>query len=145
MADPVVRADPVLRRHVAVGAAVVAAALVGGFIGVGIWRDSLEALGHESPSAAAEQAERGLRVATIGIGALALMAALHVYRLARRVRDEGRWPPQGMRVVRDTRVIVGQAARRLGVLGMVMAGVLVLLGLLIPLLMRVAISPVFAA
>ncbi len=145
MADPVVRADPVLRRHAGVVVAVVAAAILGGFIGVGVWRDSLEALGRESPSAAAEQAERGLRVATIGIGALALMGALHVYRLARRVRDEGRWPPQGMRVVRDTRVIAGQAARRLGVLGMVMAGLLLALGLLIPLLMRVALSPVFAA
>jgi hypothetical protein len=145
MPDPLVRADPVLRRHVGVAVAVVAAAIVGGFIGVGVWRDSLEALGRESPSAAAEQAERGLRVATIGIGALALMGALHVYRLARRVRDEGRWPPQGMRVIRDTRVIVGQAARRLGVLGMVMAGLLVALGLLIPLLIRVAVSPVFAA
>jgi ABC-type Fe3+ transport system permease subunit len=145
MSGPVVRADPVLRRHVGVAVAVVAAAVLGGFIGVGVWRDSLEALGRESPSAAAEQAERGLRVATIGIGALALICALYVYRLARRVRDEGRWPPQGMRVIRDTRVIAGQAARRLGVLGMVMAGLLVALGLLIPLLIRVAISPVFAA
>lgn len=145
MAGPLVRADPVLRRHVGVGIAVVAAAALGCIVGVGMWRDSLEALGRESPSAAAEQAERGLRVATIGIGALALMGALHVYRLARRVRDEGRWPPHGMRVIRDTRVIAGQAARRLGVLGMVMAGLLVLLGLVIPLLMRIALSPVFAA
>jgi hypothetical protein len=145
MAGPVIRADPVLRRQFVVGGAVVAATIVAGLVGVGMWRDSLEALGRESPSDAAAQAEQGLRLATIGIGALAMMAALQVFRLARRVRDERRWPPAGMRVFRDTRVIAGEAAGRLALFGMVMAGVLVLLGLLVPLLMRVAVNPVFAA
>jgi hypothetical protein len=145
MADPVVRADPVLRRHLGVGSAVVVAALIGVVIGVSAWRHSLEERGRESPSAAAEQAERALRVATIGVGAIALMGARIVFRLARRIRDESRWPPDGMRVVRDTRVVVGQAARRLGLLGMVMAGVLILLGLLFPLLMRAVLQPVIAA
>lgn len=145
MAGPVVPADPAFRRQIVVGGAVVAATIVAGLVGVGLWRDSLEALGRESPSAAAAQAEQGLRLATIGIGALAMMAALQVFRLARRVRDERRWPPAGMRVFRNTRVIAGEAARRLALLGMVMAGVLVLLGLLVPLLMRLAVTPTFPA
>lgn len=141
----VVRADPALRRRLVVGGAVILASILAGLLGVDLWRQSLIDLGRESPAAAAAQAERGLRLATIGIGALALVGALRLYRLARRVREERRWPPAGMRVVRDTRVVAGDAARRLGLLGLVMAGVLVLLALTVPLLLRLALSPLVPA
>lgn len=43
-----------------------------------------------------------------------LLASVWAWRLGTRVLDEGRFPPQGMKVVRDTVVVLGVQARRRG-------------------------------
>ena len=40
--------------------------------------------------------------------------AYYIYKVAQRVKTSQRFPPQGMVVIRDTQVLVGEAARHRG-------------------------------
>jgi hypothetical protein len=54
----------------------------------------------------------------------ALAMAAYLWRLGHRTIESDRYPPPGLRVVRDTRVVIGPAARRVGRVVQVAASVL---------------------
>ncbi|MEX0907389.1 MAG: hypothetical protein WD054_03585, partial [Gemmatimonadota bacterium] len=51
-------------------------------------------------------------IAVLGAGVIA--SGLNMVGIGTRVVRSGRFPPEGMRVLRDTRVVTGRGARALG-------------------------------
>jgi len=56
---------------------------------------------------------RGIGGALLAAGLCLLLLAGHALRQARRIAADGRWPPAGMRMLRDTPVRRGAAALRI--------------------------------
>ncbi len=111
--DRMARADPQARRLAAVVAVVMLA--VGGVL---LWllearlRD-IRKLVEENPAAAAEQAlQIAAWVAWAG-GAGLVGLGVWLWRLGRRINRTGRYPPPGMKLVRNTRIRTGRQARNL--------------------------------
>jgi len=57
---------------------------------------------------------RFIRALLIVVFASALPMAFYMYRFGRRILRSGQFPPPGTRVIRDTEIIEGGAARRKG-------------------------------
>ena len=83
--------------------------------------------------------ERFLSRAEFVLGGIALCTAaslfalaIWIWRLSTRVRSEGRFPPRGVKVVRDTRILRDREARRYASLGYGLATMIALLGLSAP-------------
>lgn len=78
------------------------------------------------------EAKRSLAAAlawSIGAACIVILAAAaHAWRLGARVRGASRFPPPGMRVIRDTVVLHGPVAGRRGTLLQALAVALVLCG-----------------
>jgi len=62
-----------------------------------------------------------------------LAAAAYVARYCFTALSSGLWPPPGVRAALDGRVLAGAAARRMAALGLLLAAVLALAGLILPL------------
>jgi hypothetical protein len=115
--QPILRADPVARRR---AIAIVSVSAVLGVAAL-LWVESILA---EVTALADEDLKRALLVAARLLkslslfGALALLgAAAQLYRISMKVMQERRYPPVGMAVVRDTRLLEGDVAVRLGRFG----------------------------
>jgi hypothetical protein len=124
----VVPADPALRRRalfVAVGAIV-----PGGFLAWKLERWLL-ASAPGDPGAA----RMALWLATGVASALTFAAAVYVAWIALRILRARRFPPPGMRVMRDTPVRIGGAARVLGWAGLACAAVILAAAAVLPLLL----------
>ena len=123
----VVRADPAMRRTaLVVGGGVVAALVVAvlsapGFLG------SLSTLSQASPA----EAVLWLAAFAVPIVALTVVAGVDAMRRSLSAWREGRFPPRGMRVLRDTPVIEGPVARAIGVLGCTLGATLLVAALLL--------------
>ena len=111
MEDEIVRADNRLRRRVQWLAGFVT---VGGLITLAILYSNLRGindLADEDLDAAVDQA---VRLATV-IGWITGLSFVGIgvwfLRLARRIRRSGRFPPPGMKVIKDTPVKTGTRAR----------------------------------
>jgi len=127
MTDPdpeIVPADPTLRRWVLIALAVAIPAgipLIQFFSGKLSDYKALAATDIEGAIAGIRELIRYL----IGINAaVTVAAATYFLLLARRVLGSGRFPPPGMRVIRDARIRRGRLARGLGWLLVLLAGVL---------------------
>ena len=109
----IVRADAAMRRTaLVVGSGVVVALIVAilsapGFLG------SLSTLSQASP----EEAIAWLAAFVVPIVTLTVVAGVDATRRSLSTYRESRFPPHGMRVLRDTPVVEGRPARALGVLG----------------------------
>jgi len=57
---------------------------------------------------------RSVLVALAGLGCGTGAFGVHAFRLGRRVMREQRYPPKGLRVIRDTRVVEGRVAELVG-------------------------------
>jgi hypothetical protein len=110
----VLRADPAARRRA------LAIVVVGGALGLLAiewllpWaRGQIEQAVYEGglpKSAVCKSVLVVLMLVATSVGAF----GVYVFRFGRRVAREERFPPDGMKVVRDTRVLHGRAARVLG-------------------------------
>jgi hypothetical protein len=93
----------------------VAAFVVLGIAAFVTFRDWLSDVSRLAP----ELALRSVAIALLGVSALALLTlfalAAHLWRLGARAQAARRYPPPGMRVIRDTRVRVNESAARQGV------------------------------
>lgn len=122
-------ADPVLRRRTLV---LLAIGVVLAAVGVR-WLDAhlrgLLVLARNSPHEAAEDALAASRVAlaalVLGVSAL----AAYLGRLSWRTLRGGRYPPAGVAVINDTRILRDAEARRYGRWGLCLAALLWLAGL----------------
>lgn len=94
--------------------------------------EDIMAASEDNPEQAVRQVFNLLRLST-GLTGLGLLGfAFYVGRFSLRVLSEDRYPPSGTKVARDTRVLTGARARLRGRLGLVLAGLVMLLGLLVP-------------
>ena len=121
----IVPGDPALRRTaLAVGLGVVVALLVAIVSAPGLF-ESLSALSQASPG------EAVLWFAAFVTPIFALASAVGVDALRRSLATlrERRFPPPGMRVLRDTPVIRGRQARVLGILGCTLGATLLVAAL----------------
>ncbi len=126
MTTEILRADLRLRRTtivVLVLAALLALALVFAFQG---WMTRM-ADGLPTQQLI-EHLRRGIGFAAIGSGLCVLLLAGYAASMARRVRNQRRWPLSGARVLRDTPVKRDEAAIRIGRLLDIVAFVLILVG-----------------
>jgi hypothetical protein len=121
-----VRADP-RTRWIAL-AAVVGIAIAGG-VAIG-WLTPLLTRAAEQgalgPLPAGTRSLCWLFLGLVTLMALPVVAfGVHAIRLGKRVRMQGRFPPIEMRVVRDTRVLVGPSAQLVGKGQIVIGAVLI--------------------
>ncbi|MGK7910413.1 MAG: hypothetical protein AB4050_02865 [Synechococcus sp.] len=107
-AMPIQKADPELRRTVLLGLVGVA---VLGYVARqwGLPR-VMEAISDQAPA----QAVRSLQAMAILAFAPMLPIAYCIHKLARRVKTSQRFPPPGMAVIRDTKILTGETAKHLG-------------------------------
>lgn len=117
-------ADPEARRRALLVVAV--AAVVGlGLVGwLSLETARIEALFALDQEAAGRQARNLFLGVTWAAAAVALLAAVVIWRIAMEVRCSGRYPPPGARVLRDTMVRTGEQAARIARVGFVTAGLL---------------------
>jgi hypothetical protein len=106
---PTQPADPALRRRTWLLVALVLAVSSMGFFWLQAWIADLES---RPPPAALAALLSALRICTVGIVVLLVGCALYLWSFARRVARDGRFPPRGQRVIRDTPILEGTAARR---------------------------------
>lgn len=106
-------ADPAARRRLVIVVLVVAAVGVAGHFALESW---LGRLREEDPAQALPQLVAMLLWTAGATSVLLAVLAVHLFRLGGRVRSTGRFPPPGHAVVRATRVLEGDAARRRGAL-----------------------------
>jgi hypothetical protein len=123
------KADPVARRRARLLlAAALPLVLVAG-LGSELFRARLEELARQSPALAAGQLLLALCIVTTA-GVLPLLAfSAWLWRFGQRIRHAGRFPPPGVAVIHDVRILEGRAAKLYGGFGQVMALALVACGL----------------
>jgi hypothetical protein len=123
--DEFVRADPRMRwlaaAVVAVGAAVGAAGIL--WLNPLLQRAAEQGIGPLPPTT---RAMCWLFLGLVTLLSLPVVAfGVYAIRVGARVRTEGRYPPSAMKVVRDTRILVGPAAQLLGKGQVVIGAVLI--------------------
>ena len=107
----VLKADPAYRRRVLVVYATCVPLAVVLFIALKQW--GIPAL-VEHLRDADEGTLRALKLAGLACLSIPLGAAVYLFRLGRRIQRGGQLPLPGTRVIRDTAVVYGQPARRVG-------------------------------
>jgi len=127
-----IRADPALRRW---ALAIVLGMTIFGAIVIAYLPDILRellALAVRSPEEAGRRATLILLAVVAPATLLGMLAGVDAIRRSRRALRAGQYPAPGSRVVRDTPVLRGRAARVAGILGVVLGGTLVALGAALP-------------
>ena len=94
----------------------------------------LAALAESQPDAALARGALVFKVVGIAGGLGLMLLAAYVAHLAARVRRSERFPPPGVRVVRDTRILEGYRAKRRGDIGLLLAVVVAACGIVLPVL-----------
>lgn len=130
----VLRADP---RYRLVVAGVALAGLALGGLAIVLFRRrmvSLYVLAVEDSEAAVAAFFQLAGWIFLGFGVLVTLVGLHAFVTARRAFRAAQMPPPGTRVLRDTPVVRGPLARRRARTAMILAGLIVLVGILTPFL-----------
>jgi hypothetical protein len=123
----IVPGDPVLRRKaLAVGAGVVIALLVA-MVSARDLLGSLSALSQTSPG----EALLWFGAFMVPILALAIVVGAEALRRSLATLRQGRFPPSGMPMLRDTPVLRGRLARIIGILGCTLGATLLVVTLLL--------------
>ena len=130
--ETVVRADERTRR-IALAVLVVSTALgAAAIFALQSYFAGLQTLAESDPDLAIAKGRALLTVTSIATGAALVAFGGYLFFLSRRISASGRFPPPGMRVIRDTAVSSGLAARRRATATLAMAVVLVAGGVLLP-------------
>lgn len=99
------------------------------------------AASEENPEQAAREVFRLLRLSSIVGGAGLGVFGLYFARFSLRVLSSGRFPPPGTKVIRDTPVQTGAAARLRAWSGIILAILLLVLGFSVPWIPDLVIRP----
>ncbi len=129
MNDPVVKADPALRKKTIVF--VVAASLLG-LVLIVFFQSELgrvDELARENPQAALEQLLNRLHLLALSMTLLFVPFSLYLLYVSIRTYRTSRFPPPGTRVIRDTRIVTGRRARMRGIAGVLVAAAFLALAL----------------
>lgn len=123
----VVRADPAMRRTALIVGCGLVVALVVATLSAERFLGSLSTLSQASPA----EAVLWFAAFVLPLIALVVVAGVDAGRRSLSTLRESRFPPRGMRVLRDTPVIEGRPARAIGVLGCTLGATLLVLALLL--------------
>jgi hypothetical protein len=89
----------------------------------------IEELARRDPEAARQQARAALGLLPVINAAALLPATLYFGVLSARIFRSGRFPPPMIWLIRDTRVVRGPRARRVGVVAAVLSGLFLVLAI----------------
>ena len=134
-APEIVRADPRMRRQalvIVVGGLAVGAAVIGWGLP---WLEEWVRHAYLTGNTAVRRwvcIGAGAGILALGLGVTA--SGVNMIGIGRRVLREGRFPPSGLRVLRDTPVRTGPVAAGVGRIQGVLGGVIVALALILVLL-----------
>lgn len=125
-------ADVPLRRIVLAGLTLVG--LVGCFLVLKLeaYFQELQRLSKTDLVAAAGKVQQLSAVVLISLGAVTVLFGIYLISLAVRVIRGERFPPPGARVINDTKILRGAAAKRYGMAAMVLALAILVAGVAIP-------------
>lgn len=133
--EEIVRANPSLRRWVIV---VLIACVSAGLIVLSYSPELLQDIEATSRNSMVDASDQlGSYIMTLSLVISLITVGLGVYLggIAVRTLHERRFPPMGMQVIKDTRVVLDQAARRRAVMLIAIAIVLLVLTIIIPVVM----------
>lgn len=118
------RRDPAFWLPLLVSVVVLSPLVFGAYVWVSNWTESVRALASSDPGAAQGEALRILRLCTWSLGAVMAGFCAYLFRYFQLGRREGRLPPSGWWSLGALRAIVGRKARRVGLFGLVLTGML---------------------
>lgn len=120
------RADPAVRRAAILA---VIAAIAIGVVALGYLQPLFDRA-RTGPATASDVAFAAVLLRTCGIATLAFGAAVDSFLAlsAIRILRSGRFPPPGARVIRDTRILQGAAARRVALVHLLLGTVFLAAG-----------------
>lgn len=114
-------ADPTARRRALLAMVVVAIAGAFAYLGLEQWLNQLEV---SDPDHARATLASALLWTSCAMALTVAAFGVYILMLGSRVRNAERFPPPGARVVRDTPVVTGRAARTRGLLMQLIACVM---------------------
>ena len=121
-------ADLVARRKAALVASVIGLVAMAAIFAATRYLQDIKATSVEDPGEALARLSTVIKMLAIGTGFALLSVAAWLFRLSWRIYRAERFPPLGMRVIRRTRVVRGEAARVRAFLGFAIAGMIGVLG-----------------
>lgn len=137
----VLRADRTLRNRLLLFLVVFSAAGAAIVFFLERHLETIVASSEDNPEAAVRQVFQLLRVSTAVGGIGLIVFGTYFARFSLRVLSSGSFPPPGTKVVRDTQIQRGSAARVRGWSGVALAALLVILGLAVPWVPDLVIRP----
>lgn len=133
--DEIQKADPRARMTAVAVILVLGGAGAGLIVATHSYLAGLAALAESQPEVAIARGTFVFKLVGLSGGLVLLVVAAYVANFAARVRRAERFPPPGVRVVRDTRIIEGPRARRRGDGGLLLAVALGACGMILPVLL----------
>ncbi len=124
----VVRADPKLRRITVVTLILVILLGGAGLYWLRSLPSGLEQWAREDPEGAIVELKLVLRVIFVAMGVIPISVGVFLMYVSRRVLEQQRYPPAGMRVIVDTVIVRGAPARRMALVGMACSALLIVAG-----------------
>ena len=134
VSDQIQKADPRARSTAIVLILVIGMAGAALMSATNTYLAELAALAETEPELAIARGVGLLKVVALAGGFGLMLLAAYVAHVSTRTRRAERFPPPGVRVFLDTRVIDGQRAVRRGNVGLLVAVVVVTCGLVLPVL-----------
>ena len=132
MGDRIIRAD---RRLRAVVLAMTCVGAVAGAVAIASLQSRLQTIREMAPGdpqAALAQAAVLLRRLVLALAAGAVALGAYTLSIAARTLRSGIFPPPGTRVIRDTKQLTGDAARKRAYLGILISLLMVAAALIVP-------------
>lgn len=103
----------------------------------------IEEMAENEPERAIRQVFNMLRL-SMGAGGFGLLVfGLHLGKFSMRAVAEKQYPPSGTRVLRDTRILEGDAAKRRGRFGLALSVMLLTIGVALPWFPDLVLRPLF--
>lgn len=125
-------ADPKLRRQVLGGLTLFVMLASFAVVRLDAYLVGLQALAKNDISAAAEKIQHLSAWLLAGLGVVTVLFGLYLVSIALRVLTSQRYPPPGMRMINDTKVLRGRNAKVYGSVALCLALAILVAGVIIP-------------
>jgi hypothetical protein len=94
--------------------------------------EDLEHLAREDPDLAVERAGLAIRAVGLTLGGLLAGSAVWLTHLSLRIRRAERFPPPGVRLIREAKILTGERARARARLGFILAAIIAAAAIALP-------------
>ncbi len=117
----IVKADKLLRQQVLVGAAIFCMAGALFIVGLSKYMEEIVQVSRSDHMQALNMFDSLLTTVRVVNSVLSLVFALYFADLGLRILGAGRYPPEGMRVIKDTKIQFGGSARMMAIASFALA------------------------